>query len=435
MDNRGEILSICRRVGRLLLALLLLFVLPVGCDQKKDKQDAQLIRFYTWKPNQPEVWDEIVRRFEAEHPGVKVMREIGPHSSTAFHDLLTQKLKNRSRDLDVFLMDVIWPAEFASAGWAAPLDDYFNQTAQAEYLPGTIAANTYRQKIYGVPLYIGSGMLYYRKDLLERYGFGPPDTWNEMVKQAAAITAKETDMYGFSAQFKQYEGLVCNMLEYIRSNGGHMLDPYRGKPAITGLQALDAVRFVRDQIVGKSAPTGILTYEEPESLALFVQGKAVFHRNWPYAWEVANNPDRSKVAGKVGIATLPHFSGGQSHAALGGWQVGISAFSGNRDLAWTFVRFLTSGPIQKQLAVRAGLAPTRLALYEDGDILAANPQFREMKKVFLTATPRPVSPLYPALSNILQRYFSKAISDSRSDLPAEARSASDEMEKTLALVP
>jgi multiple sugar transport system substrate-binding protein len=435
-SNRKEGTSFFRRRGGVLLAALLaLFILPAGCDRKEGKDDARILRFYTWKPNQPEVWDEIIRRFETEHPGVTVRREIGPHSSTAFHDLLAQKLKNRSTDLDVFLLDVVWPAEFAAAGWAVPLDDLFPPAAQAAFLPGTIAANTYRGKIYGVPLYIGSGMLYYRKDLLERYGFAPPATWAEMVDQAAAITAGEPGMYGFSGQFKQYEGLVCNMLEYIRSNGGYLLDPLRGKPAIAEPPALEAVRFVRDRIIGTAAPAGVLTYEEPESLALFVQGKAVFHRNWPYAWEAANNPAHSTVAGKVGIATLPHFPGGRSHAALGGWQVGISAFSGNRDLAWTFVRFLTGEGNQKRLAIRAGLAPTRRALYDDGDVLAAQPQFGEMKAVFLSAVPRPVSPLYPSLSHILQRYFSKALSDPRSDLPAEARRAAAEMEKTLALMP
>jgi len=422
-----------RRYGGVVLVLLLIAaVLPAGCKSKESPQEAREVKFYTWKPNQPEVWDEVMGLFEAEHPGVTVRREIGPHSSTAYHDLLAQKLKNRSTDLDVFLMDVVWPAEFAAAGWARPLDDRFPPADREAFLSGTIAANTYQGTIYGVPLYTASGMLYYRKDLLERHGFSPPKTWEEMVRQAAAITARNPGIQGFSAQFRQYEGLVCNMLEVIMSNGGYLLDP-GGKPAIAEPRALEAVRFVRERIVGAAAPQGVLTYAEPESLALFVQGRAVFHRNWPYAWAVSNNPEHSTVAGKVGVSVLPHFSGGKSHAALGGWQVGISAYSENVDLAWTFVRFLTSERIQKRLAIRAGLAPTRRALYDDSDVLAAHPQFGPMKAVFLSAVPRPVSPLYPALSHILQRYFSKALSDPRADLAAEARKAAAEMEKTLAL--
>ncbi|MEJ2697518.1 MAG: ABC transporter substrate-binding protein [Candidatus Sulfobium sp.] len=426
-----------RLFGALIVCLILTLVLVTPACKKKEKTaGTTTIRFVTWKPNQPAVWDGIIKAFEAENPGIRVERETGPHSSTGFHDLLTQKLKNKSPDVDVFFMDVIWPSEFAAAGWAMPLDSYFPKKEQGKFLNGTVIANTYKGHIYGVPVFIDSGMLYYRKDLLEKYGFKPPGTWEEMVSQAKKITAGEASnmkMDGFSGQFKQYEGLVCNMMEYILSNGGHIVDPDTGQPEIAAKPAVEAVRFVRDKIIGNVAPQGELTYEEPESLALFIQGKAVFHRNWPYAWEVSNDPARSRVAGKVGIAKLPHFPGGKSYSTLGGWQLAISSYSKNKEAAWTFIRFLTSRKIQKQLAVQAGFAPTRKALYGDADVLKANPQFRSMKDVFVTAYPRPRSPLYPAISNILQRYFSSAISDRDSNVEGEALRASKEMKKIISL--
>jgi multiple sugar transport system substrate-binding protein len=113
-------------------------------------------------------------------------------------------------------------------------------------------------------------------------------------------------------------------MEYILSNGGNILDPETGKPGIAEKPAVEAVTFVRDTIIGGIAPKGVLTYQEPESLDLFVQGKAVFHRNWPYAWKVSNDPERSSIAGNVGITRLPSFPGGKSFSTLGGWQVGIS---------------------------------------------------------------------------------------------------------------
>ncbi|MFZ5905953.1 MAG: ABC transporter substrate-binding protein [Nitrospirota bacterium] len=407
-----------------------------GCTTEQ-QSDITTVRFVTWKPNQPAVWDEIIELFEKEHPGITIERETGPHSSTAFHDLLTQKLKNKSPDVDVFFMDVIWPPEFAAAGWALPLDGFFPPDEQERFLHAPVIANTYQKKIYGVPLFIDSGMLFYRKDLLDRYGFGPPETWEEMVRQAEKIIAGESkkgvELYGFSGQFKQYEGLVCNMLEYILSNNGHILNPDTGNPEIDREPAVRAVKFVRDRIVRGIATAGVLTYEEPESIAPFIQGKVVFHRNWPYAWEVANSPARSKVAGKVAITRLPHFPGGQSHATLGGWQLGISNYSRNRDAAWKFIQFLTGERIQKLLALKAGLAPTRKALYEDQEILGRYPQFSGMKDVFLTAYPRPRNPLYPAISNTLQRFFSKVIADPTADLAKEAKAASQEIEKILAL--
>jgi len=418
-------------------ALLCMALLVVPACQKKESAKTTL-KFVTWKPNQPEVWEEIGRIFEQEHPDIRVEKEIGPHSSTAFHDLLTQKLKNKSKDVDVFFMDVIWPPEFAAAGWALPLDDLFNENERKAFLEGTILANTYQGHIYGVPLFIDSGMLFYRKDLLDKYKLPVPVTWEEMISQAAKIVkgeAKEgAEMQGFSGQFKQYEGLVCDMMEYIMSNGGAIIDTQTGKSALTEKKAVDSVRFVRDQIIGKAAPQGVLTYQEPESLDLFVQGKAVFLRNWPYAWEIANNPDKSRIAGKVGIARLPHFKGNKSYATLGGWQLGISKYSENSKAAWEFVRFLTSERIQKLFAIRSGKAPTRNALYQDGEVLRANPHFADMQDVFLTAYPRPRTPLYPAVSNILQRYFSTAISEKKgADITKEAETASREIDRVLSM--
>jgi len=406
-----------------------------GCT-KKEADNTVRIRFVAWRPNQPEVWNEIIDIFHRENPDMEIVHEIGPHSSTAFHDLLTQKLKNKSRDVDVFFMDVIWPPEFAAAGWAMVLDDIFTKKERDEFLPGTILANTYQERIYGVPLFIDSGLLYYRKDLLDRYGFKPPRTWDEMVVQAEKIVAGEgragNDLIGFTGQFKQYEGLVCDMMEFILSNNGRIIDE-SGKCVIAEKPAVEAVRFVRDEIIGKIASAGILTYQEPESLDIFMQGHALFMRNWPYAWNHANDPEKSRIAGKVGIAKLPHFQGGESYSTLGGWQLGISRYSEHKNAAWKFIQFLTSARIQKLYAIKAGKAPTRKALYADREVIQHNPHFTDMKEVFLSAYPRPRSPLYPAISNVLQRYFSKALSDPESDIEREAVQASAEIEKLMAL--
>jgi len=419
-------------VARLLvLAAAVLFPSPAPAET--------VLTFVTWKPNHPEVFDEAIRRFEAAHPGIRIRREVGPHSSTEFHDLLTQKLKNRDPSVDVFYVDVIWPAEFAAAGWVLPLDRFLSPQERRAFLEPALRAATYRGKIYGIPGWIDSGMLYYRKDLLAKYGFQPPKTWEELVRQAEVIVAGERSrnpgIHGYSGQFKQYEGLVCDMMEFILSNNGAILDETGRKAAIHRPEAVAAVRFVRDRIIGHIAPRGVLMYQEPESLDLFIQGNAVFHRNWPYAWEISNDPARSRVAGKVGIARLPAFEGGRSAAALGGWMLSISPFSRHPEEAWTFIRFMTSPQMQKFLAIRAGRAPARKALYRDPEVLRKNPQFRDQFQVFLTARPRPVSPVYPVLSNILQRYFSAAISNPRSDIEALARRAAWDMDRVLALAP
>jgi multiple sugar transport system substrate-binding protein len=382
------------------------------------------------------MWDQAIAEFEGQNPGTKVLREVGPHSSTDFHDLATQKLRNRDPEMDVFLMDVIWPAEFASAGWALPLDRWFSRDEQEKFLAPPILANTYGSHIYGVPLFTDAAMLYYRKDLLAKHNFPPPRKWPELVSQAKRILAAEKDphLIGFSGQFKQYEGLVCNMMEYILGNGGALWDETQLKSTLDLPKAKSAVRFVRDHIIGEISHRGVLAYQEPESLALFTQGKAIFHRNWPYAWEIANDAATSRISGRVGVASLPAFSEENRVATLGGWQFAISRFSRRPELAWKFVAFMTSAAMQKRIALFMARAPTRTALYRDPEILNKNPQFQRHLDSLIHAVPRPRTPVYAPLSNIMQRYFSSAIGIRDSNIDRLAGLAARDMDRVLDLL-
>ena len=269
------------------------------------------LRFVSWKGDHPRAWDEALAQFAASHPHISVMREIAPHSSTAYHDLLTQKLKNRDATVDLFFMDIIWVPEFASAGWALALDDLFAFIDRQQFLPATIQTGQYGDHIYGVPSRIDSGMLFYRADLLTQYGFHPPKTWEELIYQADVIVEGERKthpaMRGYSGQFKQYEGLICTMMEFIGSHGGSLVSENLTTSLLSTPNDLEAVRFVRDRIIGRTASRAVLTYQEPESVVPFVQGNAIFLRNWPYTWEIANDPRRSRVAGHIGVAPLPSF--------------------------------------------------------------------------------------------------------------------------------
>ena len=432
-----------RRVAAVVLCTICLpwgvSALPVLAAQATPTEEGPktILHFVSWKPDQPKVWEEAIARFTKAHPHISIVREIAPHSSTAYHDLLTQKLKNRDPTVDLFFMDVIWVPEFAAAGWARPLDAHFPPSEQAKFLPATIKAGTYRGHAYGIPSRIDGGMLYYRKDLLKAYGFPPPQTWEQLARQAEAIVGGEAKKHpalrGYSGQFKQYEGLVCNMLEFIESNGGRLIREDGDRAALATPASLDAVRFVRDRVMGRLASQAVLMYQEPESLAAFIQGNAVFHRNWPYAWGVANDPRRSTIVGKVGVTPLPRFPAGRSVSALGGWLYGISAYSTHPREAWEFIAFLSSHRMQKYFAVRAGIAPSRTALFTDPVLLNAKPFFRDQFAVFQGTSPRPRSPLYPALSHILQRYFSRALAIPELDLPAEAASADWQINRLLDL--
>jgi len=212
-----------------------------------------------------------------------------------------------------------------------------------------------------------------------------------------------------------------------------VIDSQPGKPTLAEAPFVDAVLFVRDKIIGKAAPRGVINYEEPESLDLFIQGKAIFHRNWPYAWSIANNPRKSRIAGKVGVGSLPAFSGHTPASALGGWQFGINRWSRHHQEAWRFIQFMTSHQSQKTLALGAGLAPTRMSVYQDPEVQEGMPHLKAFLPAFERARPRPPSPVYPMISQELQRFFSRAIVERKSDVPALAKAASKRIQRFLKL--
>jgi multiple sugar transport system substrate-binding protein len=417
-------------------ALVTVFLMVLGVHGLV-ADEPQTTVFLTWKPNQPEVWDSLIELFHQENPQIRVKVQVGPHSSTEYHAVVTQRLKNKDDSVDIFFMDVIWPPEFASAGWALDLTSRFSKEEQKSFLTPTIKANTYGEHIYGVPCYLGAGLFYYRKDLLSKHKLDPPRSWNEMLSQGQVIVEGERDptLQIFSAQFKQYEGLVCNMLEFIWSHGGRVVDPASRSVLLDRKDAVEALTFVRDQIIGKAAPRGAINYEEPESLELFIQGRAVFHRNWPYAWAVANDPEKSRIATKVGVGALPAFEGHNPASTLGGWQFGISRWSRHPDEAWKFIKFMPAFDSQKRLALDGGLAPTRIAVYDDPHVKEKMPHLRSFLPAFKTARPRPMSPLYPMISSELQRFFSKAIAGSQTDIRNLAKATSARIEKILLMEP
>jgi multiple sugar transport system substrate-binding protein len=223
---------------------------------------------------------------------------------------------------------------------------------------------------------------------------------------------KETGLYGFIWQGKQYEGLVCNALEYIWSNGGDILD--NGRPVIDSPRNAEALRFMGDLIRKHGiTPYLVTTAIEEPTRHIFGDGKALFMRNWPYAWNIFEQ-EGSAVKGKTGVAALPSFSGDRSTSTLGGWELGVNRFSRRPEAAKQLVRFLTSPTAQKNLALAIGYTPTRMALYKDPDLVLQNPFMASLYGIFLDARPRPVTPYYLMITQALQPEFSAVLAGIKS---------------------
>lgn len=343
----------------------------------------------------------LASQFEELHPGIKVKLLEMPESSTAQHDAYVTYLAAGDRTVDVYSIDIIWPAEFARAGWLVPLDGYFDPGELADFLPGPLAGCTYRDTLWAVPWFTDAGMLYYRQDILEENGLKVPQTWDQLETQASYLS-KKYGLAGYVWQGQQYEGLVCNFLEVLWSCGGNLSETDSGL-VIDGQAALTALNAMHRMLETGASPRGVLTYKEEEGRQLFTQGQAVFMRNWPYAWALAQDTAKgSRVAGRVGLAPLPHLPGQQSSACLGGWNLAVSRHSKYPEEAAALVKFLTSFSSQRLFALKGGRLPTRKSVYEDTSVIEAFPHYRQFYLSFVNARPRPVRPDYPRLSDELQ---------------------------------
>ncbi|UCH53826.1 MAG: ABC transporter substrate-binding protein [Pseudomonadota bacterium] len=360
-------------------------------------------------------FEGLLGQFEREHPGVRVRSESLPAASDAQHQFYAISLSARSAEFDVLALDVIWVAEFARAGWLRDLSALLPAAERAQFFSGPIEAVTWEGKPYALPWFMDAGVLYYRKDLLDKHGFVPPKTWPELARIAQAVRDKESGMHGFVWQGKQYEGLVCNALEYLWSNGGGAVDS--DTIALNTAANREALAFVRSLLTSGVTPEFVTTLTEEPAREVFGRGAAVFLRNWPYAWQLFEQ-EGSAVRGKVGVSVLPHFPGQRSAATLGGWQLGVSKFSKHPQAAEQLVKFLTSSGAQRVLALAYGYNPPRHALYQDGELLAVQPHLRTLETVYAHARPRPVTPHYVRLSQILQAEFSAAVTGVKT--PGEA---------------
>jgi multiple sugar transport system substrate-binding protein len=372
--------------------------------------------------------EHLIRTFNERHPGIRVRLQVMPMSSDTQHNQYATYLISEDSSIDVYTLDVVWPAEFGSAGWALPLDDFLPPGEREKFLPGPLAACTLEGRLYAVPWYTDAGMLYYRKDLLAKYGFKPPGTWDELVRQAKVIGEREK-ISGFLYQAAQYEGLVCNFFEHVWGNGG---DCFTGDNTVVidRRPAVEALQLMRDLIFRYGVcPAGTPTYREEDTRTLFTRGKAVFMRNWPYVWALSQDSAKgSLVAGKVGVAPLPHAKGHRGAGCLGGWNMMISRFSRHPKEAWKFVDFMTGEEGQRLNAIMGTHLPTRKKMYHDPGVLSKNPYFARFYDVFTGARPRPVTPFYSRISDIFQIRLHQAITGSKT--PEEAlKEAAEELRK------
>ncbi|HZF77069.1 MAG TPA: ABC transporter substrate-binding protein [Acetobacteraceae bacterium] len=301
--------------------------------------------------------------------------------------LLQQLLASRSANLDVIQADVVWPGILANH-----LLDLSGRVETEGHFPTILANNTVDGRLLAVPWFTNTGLLYYRRDLLERHGRRVPETWAELTETAEAVMQAERAagserMWGYVFQARAYEGLTVNALEWLAAHGaGTVVEP-DGRISVDNPRAAQAISRAAGWVAA-IAPQGVLNYTEEEARGVFQSGQAVFMRNWPYASPLLDAPD-SPVRGQVGVTRLPRTEHGPHAAGLGGENLAVSRYTAHPEAAVDLIRHLTSRAEQRRRAIAAGLPPTYPDLYEDAEMIAAQPLLRDIARAVPDAVPRP----------------------------------------------
>jgi trehalose/maltose transport system substrate-binding protein len=313
----------------------------------------------------------LATRFSKD-TGIKVSVVPHPAASDASYSQLARALSTHSSSIDVAMIDVVWPGAFAP--FLVDLKPKLGAQAKI-HAQGIIQSDTVGGKLVAMPWFGDFGMLYYRTDLLKKYGYSkPPTTWDQLFAMAKKIEdgekASNPNFSGFVFQGNAYEGLTCDALEWIASSGGGDFIN-NGKATINNPKAAKILDLFRSQI-GVTTPRGVTTYQEGETHTAFIDGDAAFMRNWPYAYSLAQAKG-SKVAGKFAVAPLPHGPGGHSVATVGGWQLAVSKYSKHPDAAIEFVRYMTSKAVEKFDTITNSNVPTIPSLANDPQVKKAAP--------------------------------------------------------------
>ncbi len=328
----------------------------------------------------------------AQKTGNTVKIVSTPNSATERLALYQQLLAAGAGDIDVFQIDVVWTGILA--------DHLQDLTAKAQgeiggHLPAMAETSRVNGKLLAMPWFADAGLLYYRRDMLDKYKRPVPQTWADLTETARIIQEGERkegkgDFWGYVWQGRAYEGLTTNALEWIASYDGGTIVDDKGEVTVENPKAAEALETAAGW-VGTITPEGVLNYTEEESRGVFQAGNAAFMRNWPYAWALAQGTD-SGIKDKVGIAPLPKGGADGRHAGtLGGQLLAVSKYSKNADAAIDLVMYLTGEEEQKRRAIEGSFNPTIVSLYGDADIAKANPFIGDLADVFSNAVARPAT--------------------------------------------
>jgi multiple sugar transport system substrate-binding protein len=357
----------------------------------------------------------MVSRFNKKYPSAHAKLLELPTSADQQRTQLIQRLRAKSPECDVLGMDVIWTAEFAGQKWLRDVGSLIDKR-QGDFIPSTVKTAQFEGKTWAVPFNTNAGFLYYRTDMVK----SAPTTWQQVYSDAKSKG-------GIVYQGSQYEGLTVNYLELLYGAGGKVVDSSGTKLDFDKNKAAQVLAFMANGLKDGAAPKANTTYMEEESRRAFESGTPAFMRNWPYAYALDK---KTKIGDKFAVAPLPSWQGGKAASVLGGYNLGISAYSKNPGGASAFIDFVTQPAQQQVMAAKAALPPVLGSVYSDPAVKKAMPFAAELKTAVEQGVARPVSPVYPQISEAIYKNAFAAIQGNTSP-QAAADKMSSQIESAL----
>ena len=339
----------------------------------------------------------MIKKWNAAHPDQTVKLLELPEAADAQRSQFVTNLQAKSDTYDVMGIDVIWTAEFAKSGWLLALDE--SQFPVADMLKPAVDTGRFEGKLWAMPYDTNGGLLFYRKDILDKAGKEAPKTFDEL--KADCPLAQQNNMDCYAGQFAKYEGLTVNFAEAVQAAGGEIMTD-NGTKAALGAPAIEGLTFLVNGFKDGEIPKPAITYKEEEGRRAFMSGKLLFLRNWPYVYTLASESDpANKIKGKFDVVPLPGFTGPGS-SSLGGINLAVSAYSKKQQSAVEFLKLASTQEQMKTMSTLSGEPPAWADLYQDPEMVEKFPYLPALKEGLLAAKPRPVTPYYQEVTSAIQ---------------------------------
>ena len=384
-----------------LAALALASTLVVGTSWAQQTT----LRVFVGPNQRPDLQAKLFEQYSKANPSVKVEIETGGATSELQRQYLSTVLNAKDSAIDLFLIDIVNPAQYASKGWIEPLDKYVGGPSflRNDYLPVYQTANVVDGKVVALPSQGDSMFMYYRKDLLAKHGVAEPKTWDELAAGAKKIMAAEKDanLQGLSFQGAPIEGAVCTFLLPYWSQGKQFNDA-AGKLTLDKTAAVNGLKMWLKMMDDGVVKKNIAEVTTPVTVNEFKAGNVVFAINWGFAFDRFKDDADSKVKGNVGVMPLPAMAGGKSATCMGGWQWSMNAFGKNKDAAGNLIKFLSSKEASAFIAREGSILPVFQSVYRDAAVNKAVPWFKDALPVVLGAQSRPMVDDYGQVSDIIR---------------------------------